>query len=69
MSDDCVLLAHGGGGEMTKRLIDERIVAQARAGGGGNIDSEHEVGGYPTPSPTRATFDPAEWDLETMTRR
>jgi hypothetical protein len=49
--------------------IDERIVAQARAGGGGNIDSEHEVGGYPTPSPTRATFDPAEWDLETMTRR
>jgi pectate lyase len=49
--------------------IDARVVEQALAGEGAIIDSETEVGGYPMHEPTSAPFAPAEWDLETMTRK
>jgi hypothetical protein len=49
--------------------VDRRIVAEVRTGTGRIIDSEQEIGGYPTPTPTWAAFDPTEWDLDTMTRR
>jgi hypothetical protein len=46
---------------------DARIVRQALAGEGRIIDSEQEVEGYPpVAEPTRAAFDPAQWDLDTM---
>jgi pectate lyase len=49
--------------------IDSRIVEQALAGEGAILNSEQEVGGYPTHEPTNAPFNPDDWDLETMTRR
>jgi hypothetical protein len=49
--------------------IDERIVRQTRDGTGRIIDSEAQVGGYPTATETHAPFHPADWDLATMVRR
>ena len=48
--------------------VDARIVNQALAGAGGRvIDSEVQGGGYPPPAPeTHQPFDPARWDLATM---
>lgn len=48
--------------------IDVRIVADTIEARGGIIDSEADVGGYPTQAPTRAVFNAAEWDLRYMTR-
>ncbi len=49
--------------------IDARIVANVIEGRGAIIDSENDVGGYPSYPETRAPFDPADWDLATMVRR
>lgn len=46
---------------------DARVVADTIEGRGRIIDSQTEVGGYPQMSETRAAFDPAQWDLRTMT--
>jgi hypothetical protein len=48
---------------------DVRILADVAEGRGKIIDSEAEVGGYPTVKPTKRPFDPAQWDLATMTPR
>ncbi len=63
------VLAQAGARPWDRDEIDQRIIAQARAGTGRIIDSETEVGGYPQPKPTRAPFNPDEWDLETLTRK
>ncbi len=47
--------------------IDRRVVANVIEGRGAIIDHEDEVGGYPTHAETRQAFDPAAWDLDTMT--
>jgi hypothetical protein len=44
-------------------------VADVIEGRGRIIDSEADVGGYPVQQPTRQTFDPAQWNLDDMTRR
>jgi pectate lyase len=49
--------------------IDARILANVIEARGGIIDGEEEVGGYPAYPETRALFDPAQWDLRSMTRR
>jgi pectate lyase len=49
--------------------IDARIVANVIEGRGEVIDSEQQVGGYPAYAETRQPFDPAAWDLRSMTRR
>jgi hypothetical protein len=49
--------------------IDARIVADVRNGTGKIIDSEQEVGGYPVRPETRAAFNGADWNLDTMVRR
>lgn len=49
--------------------IDARIVREAGDGTGRVIDSERDVGGYPVVGETREPFNPAAWDLRTMTRR
>jgi hypothetical protein len=49
--------------------IDWRIVELALSGGGAIINSEADVGGYPTFTPTQAPFVEAEWDLRFMLRR
>lgn len=46
---------------------DIRVLANAAEGRGEIIDSQQQVGGYPTPAPTRRAFDPDDWHLETMT--
>ena len=46
---------------------DVRILADVAEGRGEIIDSQEEVGGYPAVEPVRHEFDPADWDLDTMT--
>jgi pectate lyase len=48
---------------------DSRILADTIEGRGKIIDSEAEVGGYPTQVPTTQHFDESQWDLRFMTRR
>jgi pectate lyase len=45
---------------------DVRVLADVAEGRGKIIDSETQVGGYPVVTPTRRTFDPSLWDLDTM---
>ena len=47
--------------------IDARIVADTVEGRGRIIDSEAEVGGYPTDGATYRAFDESEWDMSTLT--
>ncbi len=49
--------------------VDQRIVDDARARRSRIIDSQNQVGGYPVREQASARFDPAAWNLETMTRR
>jgi len=49
--------------------IDTRIVEQALGGEGAIIDSEQDVGGYPTHAEARAPFVEDEWDLNFMIRK
>jgi hypothetical protein len=46
---------------------DIRVLFFVAEGRGDVIDDERQVGGYPKPAETRAPFDPAAWDLATMT--
>ncbi|WOI52400.1 hypothetical protein [Parvularcula sp. LCG005] len=46
--------------------IDVRILADTAEGRGHIIDSQEQVGGYPTFEETRATFNPDDWNLDTM---
>jgi hypothetical protein len=63
------VLQNAGARPWDRDAIDERIIRQTRVGTGRIIDSEQDVGGYPTPPETRASFDPAQWDLSTMERK
>jgi hypothetical protein len=49
--------------------VDRRIVADTIEGRGEIIDSEQDVGGYPVQAETRQKFNPAEWDLDSLTRK
>jgi hypothetical protein len=49
--------------------IDARIVEHALTGTSRIIDSEAEVGGYPSPAPTSAAFVPEAWEMTCMTRK
>ena len=60
---------HAGARPWDRDAIDKRIVTEALRGTGRIIDSEQEVGGYPRLKPTRASFDPDQWDLDHLTRR
>jgi hypothetical protein len=66
------VLARAGARPNDRDVVDARIVADVRAGTGAIIDSQEQVGGYPTAEPTRRTLDvPSEnvdaW-LESMSR-
>lgn len=49
--------------------IDARIVDAALKGTGRIINSEQEVGGYPSSKATEKPFDASEWNLETMEKK
>ncbi len=48
---------------------DARIVADTIEGRGRIIDSQKEVNGYPQVKEAHQPFDPADWDLDTMTSK
>ena len=48
--------------------VDTRIIQEMLTQNGKIINSETEVGGYPSPKLTRAKFEEKAWDLETMAR-
>ncbi|MCY1720608.1 hypothetical protein OU798_09660 [Prolixibacteraceae bacterium Z1-6] len=49
--------------------IDSRIIEQVKNGSNRIINSENEVGGYPTIQAVFKTFNPDEWDLEKMLKK
>jgi len=63
------VLKNAGARPWDRNAIDKRIIREAREGTGKIIDSEQEVGGYPTMKETRSRFDPEEWDMATMERK
>lgn len=48
---------------------DVRVLADAAEGRGEIIDSQEDVGGYPEFKPTQQSFNPDDWNLDTMTPR
>lgn len=61
------VLANAGARPWDRDADDNRLVFDVAEGRGEIIDDEKQVGGYPRASaPTRAAFDPAAWNLETM---
>lgn len=62
------VLKNAGARPWDRNSIDKRIIQDARENTGRIIDSEKDVGGYPAMKETRQTFDPKEWNLETMER-
>jgi pectate lyase len=63
------VLKNAGARPWDRDAIDKRVVQEARSARGRIIDSEQEVGGYPTHAPTRGRFVLEDWDLATMERR
>jgi hypothetical protein len=60
------VLKNAGARPWDRDVHDIRVLADAAEGRGVIIDSEAEVGGYPSPAPARRTFNEADWYLETM---
>ena len=61
------LLDEAGARPWNRDQIDIRIIQEIKKGKNRIIDSEQEVGGYPTLEPSNKKFDPAEWDLINLT--
>jgi hypothetical protein len=51
------VLATAGARPRERDAVDTRIVAEVRAGTGSLVDSQDDVGGYPTAAPTRRALD------------
>jgi pectate lyase len=63
------VIRNAGARPSDRDAIDSRIVANVIEGRGGVIDSEQDVGGYPSYPATRQAFDPNAWNLDDMTRK
>lgn len=63
---ETTLLATAGARPWDRGSEEVRVLYFIAEGRGDVIDSEAEVGGYPTIVPTHAPFVEAEWDLQTM---
>jgi hypothetical protein len=64
------VLVHAGARPWDRDSVDRRLIGEVRSGRGRIIDSENDVGGYPSAQPpTRRAFVEAEWDLATMQPR
>ncbi len=63
------VLKEAGARPWDRDAIDKRIIQGVLDDKGKIIDSEKEVGGYPTGPLTRSPFNTNEWDLTTMERK
>ena len=63
------VLKNAGARPWDRDAVDSRILQAAVERKGKLIDSEQDVGGYPTATPTKAAFHPAEWNLDTLERK
>ncbi|NMC39556.1 MAG: pectate lyase, partial [Bacteroidales bacterium] len=63
------VLENAGAFPRDRDATDKRIIEGAKNGTGRIINSENEVGGYPSFKPVYRKFNPAEWDLATMTMK
>ena len=63
------VLANAGARPWDRDEHDIRVLFFVAEGRGEVIDDEAQVGGYPSPKPTRAPFVEAEWNLDTMEPR
>jgi pectate lyase len=61
------VLRNAGARPWDRDAHDKRILADTIEGRGKIIDSEQEVGGYPTQKPTYQKFDESKWNLQFMT--
>ncbi|MBS7458172.1 pectate lyase family protein [Coralloluteibacterium stylophorae] len=61
------VLAEAGARPWDRDPHDIRIIADVVEGRGRILDSQDQVGGYPAYEETRRAFDPADWDLDTLT--
>lgn len=61
------LLATAGARPWDRGADEIRVLFFVAEGRGEIIDDESQTGGYPEIAPTRAPFDPAAWNLATMT--
>ncbi len=64
---ETTLLRHAGARPWDRTDEEIRVLFYIAEGRGEIIDSQDEVGGYPTFPETHAPFVPAQWDLATMT--
>ncbi len=64
---ETILLATSGARPWDRSEMETRVLFFIAEGRGGIIDSESEVGGYPTFEATSAPFREADWNLATMT--
>lgn len=63
------ILKNAGARPWNRDDVDRRIVQAAIERKGKIIDSEQDVGGYPSVTPTKAGFNPAAWNLDTLQPR
>lgn len=61
------ILAHAGARPWDRDRHDVRVLADTAEGRGGIIDSQSQVGGYPTIKSTRRPFNSSLWNLSDMT--
>ncbi|GEM_PF-2985740 len=57
------VLANAGARPWDRDQVDIRIINGVKNGTIKNIDSQNQVGGYPSATPTYRKFDPSEWNL------
>ena len=61
-----IVLQNAGARPWNRDAVDLRIIEEVRQSKNRVIDSEDEVGGYPTSKPTYRKFDPEKWDLNNL---
>jgi hypothetical protein len=66
---EVAVLTHVGARPWDRDYHDARLVADVAEGRGWIIDSQEDVHGYPKEKLKSRQFNPADWDLQTMTPR
>jgi hypothetical protein len=61
------VLSQAGARPWDRDKDDVQLISDVAEGRGNIIDSENDLHGYPTPTPTSKPFNPDDWNLENMT--